>query len=372
MHQRVRPALVTLVAAWLAFATPLSAQEAPLVRGLLTGYGSVRYTAVPEDGHSNNFSAALSPLLLHQVGSNILFEAEMDLELEEAATSIHLEHAQVHYLGFEHLQITAGMFHLPFGIWMHPSWINKMPTPPLLYEDTHGAPPHDALLPILFDVGAMAKVNLPLFDGWATSADFWVSQGPSDEIAPHEHGATDPAPEPHSDAPGLGYGANFEDNNSDKMVGARLRAISHRGLTIQASGFRAKYDSEGQLGVYGLNVSLIVAPRTQGQGDPLFDLRGEGILLGQDYIDDTDGETATVNSGGYYVQLSKRLAAFEPVARWSMLPQALAGEAPLVEGRRQMAIGLNYWFTPSVPLKAAYNVELDGNDAFLIEWAVGF
>ena len=367
--------LAVLSTAWVASA-PLAAQDAaPLVRSLVTGYGTVSYSAEPDNGYANNFVATLSPMFLHTVGSDLLFEAEMDLELEDAATSLHLEHAMVHYLGFDHLRLTAGMFHLPFGMWHHATWVNRMPTPPLLYEDTHGAPAHDYLMPILFDVGVMASANLPIADGWTTSADVWVSQGPSDEIEPHVHGAAEDttavATEPHSDAAALGYGATFEDNNSDKMVGLRLRAISRDGLMVQAAGFRAKYDAASDLGVRGLNVSLMVAPHAA-DGSALFDLRGEAILLGQDFIDDEEGVKDRAVSGGYYVQLSRRVDSFEPVARWSQLPQALAGEGALVESRRQMALGINYWFTPSVPLKAAYNVELDGTDAFIIEWTVGF
>jgi len=369
MLRRLAVPLTVLCVSGASLAEPLMAQGAPpLVRGLLTGYGSVSYSAEPDNAYANNFTATVSPLLLYQVGSDFLFEAEMDLELEEATTELHLEHAQIHYLGFEYLQVTAGMFHVPFGMWAHANWINRMPTPPLLYQDTHGAPPDGALLPILFDVGVMARARIPLFDGWTTSADLWVTQGPSDEIEGHGHGTPDPA-EPHSDAAALGYGATFEDNNSDKMVGLRLRAVSHGGVTVQAAGFRAKYDHDSELGIYGVNLSLILAPESGGQ--PLFDLRGEGILLGQEFLHDADA-IETVNSGGYYVQLSKRSGAIEPVVRWSQLPQAIAGEGPLVEGRRQMAIGLNYWFAPSVPLKAAYNVELDGTDALFIEWSVGF
>lgn len=375
MTRQTAAALAVLVTAWAA-AAPVAAQEAPpLVRGLITGYGTISYSAEPDNDYANNFTATLAPMLLHQVGSDLLMEAEADLELEDAGTSLHLEHAMIHYLGFERLQLTAGMFHLPFGMWHHATWVNKMPTPPLLYEDTHGAPTHDALMPILFDVGVMASYSPAISDHWTTSADLWVSQGPSDEIEPHVHGAatdTTMAAEPHSDAAALGYGATFEDNNSDKMVGLRLRAISHSGLMVQAAGFRAKYDAASDLGVYGLNFSFMLTPVARPGDVPFFDLRGEAILLGQDFIDDVENVKDRATSGGYYVQLSKRLDGFEPVARWSQLPQALAGEGALVETRRQIALGLNYWFMPSVPLKAAYNIELDGTDAFFIEWTVGF
>ena len=338
------------------------------VRGLLTGYGSVAYSALPGDHFQNDFTTNFAPTLLFQVHDDILFDGEMDFELEGGGTEVHLEHAQIHYLGFEHLQFSAGMFHLPFGTWMHASWINRMPTPPLLYEDSHGAPPENALLPLPFDVGVTARVTLPLIDGWRTSAALWVSQGPASGVPSHAHGEEGPDDEPASDAPPLSYGANFEDNNSDKMVGLRLRAVSGGGLTLQGSGFRAAYDEAGDLSVYGLNLSLIWTPGSVPQ--PLFEFRAEGIVLKQEY----QGQDAveSVEYGGYYVQLSRRLDAFEPVARWSHLPRALAGEGPVVERQRQLAVGLNYWIFPSVPVKAAYHFELNGTDGFYLQWVVGF
>ncbi len=357
-------------------ASPALAQEyGPSTRGLLGGYGAVGYSSTTQGDQEHNFTATLSPLFLHQVGSDILVEGEFDIELEGGVTETHLEHAQIHYLGLEHLQFTAGMFHVPFGIWMHANWVNRMPTPPLLYEDSHGAPPAQGLLPILFDVGAMARASLPLIDGWKTSAAFWVSQGPASGIEGHGHGEEEPPQEgqeeePVSDAPQLGYGGNFEDNNSDKMVGLQLRAISAGGLTLQASGFRAAYDPAGDFGVKGLNLSLIWTAGMRAR--PLFAFRGEGILLSQEYEGHEPGEVESVDYGGYYLQLSRRIHGFEPVVRWSHLPRVVAGEGPLVHRRRQLAVGLNYWISPSVPVKLAYNIERDGTDGLFFEWAVGF
>lgn len=367
-----RQASVSFIALALVLASshrPAAAQSpAGSTRGLVTGYARFGYDALPNDEFPNDFTAEISPTFLYLVGDDLLFEAETTFELEEAATTTHLEHAMVHYLGFERVQITAGMMMLPFGIWMHPAMVNKMPNPPLLYEDTHGAPAHEGLLPILFDVGVMATVNLPVADRWSTSGTVWVSQGPSDEI-PEDHGDAEPeGPEP--DAPRLGYGASFEDNNSDKMVGLMLRAVSPFGVTVQGSGFRAKYDAAGEFGVYGLNLSLQWYPG--GHEQPLFMFRGEGILLGEEYFEAGTGRKSTANSGGYYIQVSRRLATFEPVVRWSQLPQSISGPGVLVEGRRRLALGLDYWFSPSVPLKAAYQVELDGQDSIFLEWAVGF
>ena len=363
------PCTLLMLISLAVLTVPVRAQtNSSSVRGLLTGYGSVGYSAVPSDQFQNDFTTKFAPTLLFQVHDDILFEGEFDFELEDSGTEVHLEHAQIHYLGFEHLQFSAGMFHLPFGVWMHADWINRMPTPPLLYEDSHGAPPEGALLPLPLDVGVMVKATLPLTDGWRTSAALWVSQGPASGLPIHAHGDEGQDDEPASDAPPLSYGATFEDNNSDKMVGLRLRAVSGGGLTLQGSGFRAVYDEAGDLSVHGLNLSLIWTP---GRGpQPLLDFRGEGILLIQEYPDQDAVES--VEYGGYYLQISRRLDAFEPVVRWSHLPRALAGEGPVVERRRQLAVGLNYWISPSVPVKFAYHFELGGTDGFSVAWVAGF
>lgn len=355
----------------VVFALPGNAQEPPEVRGLLTGYGAVGYSATSGDDLDSDFTAFVAPVTLFQIGDDLLFESEIELEIEGSGTEVHLEHAQVHYLGLEHFQLTAGMMHMPFGFWKHSNWVNKLPAEPLLFEDTHGFPARNNLMPIPFDVGVKGEANFQLADGWMGTASAWVSQGPEPgDLAAHTHGGDGHGNEsaPASSVPELGYGANFSDNNSDKMVGVRLRAVSMGGVIVQGSGFRAKYDDAGELEIRGVNGALVWTP---GSG-PLspFDFRIEGTLLDQEFPG-ADG-VESVDYGGYYVQLSRRFGDFEPVVRWGQLPRTVAGGGVVVPKRRQLALGLNYIVRPSVPLKVAYNLEADRDDTFLIEWAVGF
>lgn len=352
---------------------PLAAQEPPTVRTILSGYGAVGYSSTTQGDLSHDFTAFTSLVPLAQIGSDILLEGELEFALHGSETLVVLEHAEVHYLGFERVKLRAGKFHVPVGVWMHANWTNKMPTAPLLYEDTHGGAAANALMPILFDVGAMGTWTMPLLDGWRTSASFWVTQGPVPGTAGgHDHGGegddhvhdTGPA----SDAPALAFGSNYEDNNDDKMVGLRLKAVSAGGLTLQGSGFRAAYDDAGDLMISGANLSLIWSP---GSGpDPLFEFRGEGTLLNQEYLHHDAVES--LESGGYYLQLSRRMGELEPVVRWSRLPRRVAGHGVHVNKRRQLAVGLNYWISPSVPVKLAYHWEDDRANGFFMEWAVGF
>jgi len=348
--------------------TWLAAQEPPTVRSILTGYGAVGYSAnVESDDLENGFNGFVSLVPLAQVHEDVLVEGELEFELEENATNVVLEHIEVHYLGFDRVQLKAGKFHLPIGVWSHTNWTNKMPTPPLLYEDTHGDAAADALMPIPFDLGAMATWTPSLLDGWRTSGSLWVSQGPFGTFGGgHTHDG-EPAP-PEGDAPLLALGGNYFDNNSDKMVGVNLRAASKGGVTVQGSAFRADYDDAGDLGIIGGNLGLVWAPLSG--SDPLFELKGEVSVIDQEYV--LDGAVESVALEGYYLQLSRRLGSWEPVARWSDLPRSVAGSTILIPKRRQLAVGLNHWLTPSVPIKAAYQWELDRDDEFIIEWAVGF
>jgi hypothetical protein len=356
----------------LTAVTPVVSQgqsTEPTVRSVFTGYGTIWYSGLTQGPYENNFTALFVPMMLFQVHEDLLFEAELDIELEEGQTRVHLEHAQVHYLGLESLQFTAGMLHVPFGMWHHSSWVNRMPTPPLLYEDSHGAPPAEGLLPILFDVGAMATLSFPVGSLEGT-ASLWVSQGPSANLPIHTHGSAALPQRPASDVPNLGYGATFEDNNSDKLVGARLRLVSSRGITFQTAGYRAAYDDAGDLGVNGLSASVMWMPGTMGR--PLFRLQAEGMRLDQEYIESGTLAEESARFGGYWVQVSRREGLFEPVARWGHFLTERASGDRVLPRREQFSVGLNYWLSPSSPLKVAYNFEGFGADAFWIEWTVGF
>ena len=387
LHMRSAGVLGTICSALLLIAVsaahPREApaqQSGPTIRSLLTGYGAVGFGTSVEDGVDSDFSAFMSLVPLFQVGEDLLVDGEFEFTLHGTETLAALQHAQIHYLGFERVQLKAGRFNLPFGVWRHTNWVNRMPTPPLLYEDAHGEPATAALIPILFDLGAMAGWNVPLAAGWRTTVDFWVTQGPRIAAGVEHHGAdsapaenlrfsVSPAPSNGTSiVPAVAFGSNFEDNNPNKMVGTRLRGVSAWGLTLQGSAFRAAYDDAGELDISGMNLSAIWAPGSDPQ--PLFDLRGEWVLIDQEY--EEHHQVESVKYGGYYTQISRQIGAIEPVFRWSHLQEAEVSDAVFREERRQLAVGLNYWISPSVPLKVAYHWEADGADGFFLEWAAGF
>lgn len=372
----------TAVACSLALAVPLAAQESPLADFVLTGYGTASYDAGLDDFESG-FTASVSPVLLYRMGDDLLFESELEFEVEGAGTNLVLEYAQVDYLGFERFQVSVGKFLLPFGVFgerLHPSWINKLPTMPLLYGHAHGGQASGALLPVLSDIGLMGRYNLPL-GGLNLDLSLFVTQGPmmveEGGLEPDDHShartagvAAAPGHEAEADPlptafaiPEVAFGVSFPDNNKNKMLGLRAGLVSGPGFEVYVSGFHAMYDPDDYLDLTGLSASL---EYRRGSGE----LRAEGAVLRQEF--DDGGVFRSVSTPGYYVQYAYRLGKLEPVVRWSQL---LAGEVDEVTAnpeRNELSLGLEYWVGPSVPIKLAYALNSDAEDRLILQWAFGF
>lgn len=386
MHRTLmvnRMAGVGAVLVVLVLAPQAVAQQ---VSGLISGYGSANYRAVLADEETpNDFSASISPIVLFQAGENLLFESEMEFELEGDETEVALEYAQVDYLGFDRFQITAGKFLLPFGVFserLHPSWINKMPDAPPIYGHAHGGVAEGALLPVLSDAGVMVRFAQPMGELWRFDLSAWVSQGPrlvdSEEGGEEDHSHTSLVPADdgeHEDGddhgastlgiPDVAFGTSFGDNNENKLLGARLGLVRGGGFEAYVSGFHSMIDPDDALDFTAFNIS---AEFRRGP----FEIRGEGILTRQEFVQD-EVSYEKVEKSGFYLQASHRLSdRVEPVFRYAkVFDPEVNGEA-IAEGFDQIALGLNYWLMPSVPVKAAYEIDPDGDDRVLVQWAFGF
>lgn len=366
-------------------ASPAAGQQGPpLSNAVLTGNGTVSYGSVFGDGTSDfrhDFGTTLAPILLYDMPGDLLFEAHLSYELEGGETSTTLEYAQVDYLGFENVQLTAGRFLLPFGLFgerYHTPWINKLPSMPLLYGHAHGGVPGRALLPVLSDVGVMGRFTGSISGSWTVNGSLWVSQGPS-RVAPegdgggHAHALLPRARANGGDGghgaggevdvPSVAFGTNFSDNNDNKMIGARLGLVRGGAFEAYVSGFHALYDEDGFLDYFGSNLALAWRPGR-------FEVRGAGVLLWQEFQHEEAVET--VQKPGYYLQVSRRLGAFEPVARWSHLLEADVGGAVARPDDQRLVAGLNYWLSESSVLKPAVEINPDGNEELVLQMAVGF
>jgi hypothetical protein len=326
---------------------------------VITGYGTIGYAYRTQGDNENQFLASINPIFLFQFQDQVLFEAEWEFELEEGITETGLEYAQLDWIVNDNLVMVGGKFLLPFGVVgerIHPSWINKFPsTPPLYGHDVVGfgvAP----LLPILADVGVMARGTVRP-GGYQIDLNVYVTQGPAAEEgqAPGE-------------PPELEFPASSGDNNTNKTFGARLDLAMPPWAELNISVFNGDYDEDNLLDFTGWNV----AGEARWSG---FELRGEYIQTRQEI--QTAGGFPTLRRHGFYGQLAYRRGPWEPVLRWTQVfDDKLDGEVPQ-QGAWQAGLGLDYWFSPSIALVGGYELnreqgpEID-NDRFVIHIAFGF
>ena len=335
---------------------------------LVSGYGSAGYDASFLDGATpNQFSASLSPVLLFQIRDRFLFESELEFEIEEGVTATSLEYAEVLYALSNNVTVGAGKFLLPFNVFserLHPTWINKMTGPPAIYGGHHGTPgPADPLLPLLSDFGVQVRSAFDLGSWWYGTAVAYVTQGP--QLMEEE---PDTAADGHA-IPELAFGSSVEDNNEQKLVGARVGLGFAPYFEVNLSGMTGAYDPDGR-DFSALGVHLEVRHRG-------FELHGEYTRTATELEPEVPGEAAeTARRSGYFVQLERRFGDVEPIIRWSQILAGKTEDATVTEPGHQIGLGLAFWLTPSVVLKGEYQVnreeiEID-NDRFALQWAFGF
>ena len=336
-------------------------------RFVLTGWGAGSYEWQRNE-NTSTFKATVAPILLYRVTDRVLFEVEPEFELsDDGETEVNLEYAQADIFLNRYATFVGGKWLLPFGEFiqqLHPAWINKLVTFPLPFrEDEEGG-----LLPFS-DVGAQVRGGARLFGREGTNLDYtlFISNGPRFESAD--------------------VGARFETNNVDpnrgKGFGARL-ALLHApatgrfgNLKVGASTYDGKWDEDDDLWFTSWGIDAVY------RLDEL-ELRGEYLQTRREM---PSGITRDRREG-WYVQGAYKLARLrlphvsrmELVARYSGLNQRAvtedAAEEGLVPHPRQVAVGLDYWLTPSVVGKLEYDRELPrdaaNDDVIRGQIAVGF
>lgn len=224
----------------------------------------------------------------------------------------------------------------------------------------------------------MMRLNQPLASAWHLDLSAWVTQGPTlasesgdDHADAHDTtvpltAALEPGHDEASpyDVPQVGFGVGFNDNNKNKMVGARLGLVNGPSFEVYVSGFHAMYDPGNYLDFKGGALSL--EARRAG-----WEFRTEAAMLWQEFEND-DGTFQTLESPGYYAQFAKRFGLFEPVLRWSQLLDAEVEGEVARPGRKDFTAGVNYWLSETIPLKVAYVIDPDRDDRVLVQWAFGF
>ena len=353
---------------------------------LLGGYGSATFMAtrggygpaspVPPDSRDANssFTATFNPIFLWKMSDRLLFEGEMEMELEGSDTSTALEMAQISYVLNDYMTIGAGKFLNPGDYFVerqHMAWVNKMPDKPLAVYD--GLMP-ESLLGVQVRGGipvGPAKIGYAFFAANAPA----LTTTPADPANPIELGT-------------LSFD-NFDNSNGHISVGGRVGIYPIPELEI-GYGFQT-----AAVGPRGSDVSALLQSVDLSYVRDSELLKGTINLHGQWVWSHVDGYTYDASgSGGFgpvtfsnnrnggYVQLAYRpsklensiVKNLEPVMRYDMINQK---KTPVGFDERRFTVGLNYWLGASTVVKVAYEFDRqngtgENGNAFFTQFALGF
>ena len=257
------------------------------------------------------------------------------------------------------------------------------------------------MLPVLSDIGVQLQGNFSVGRFNTLSAAVYITQGPTPGGGAHaeeeevhdegdEHDEGGEQDEGGHDIGGqlvdLSFGGDVTDNNTNKMVGARIGYSVSPYLEVDLSGVTGMYNSVGDLRftAFAVHAAARYGP---------FTLHGEFIQTRQDLMEieedhgegegelkdepEEKGHTDSLTRNGYWVQAAYQWGKWEPVLRWSQLFEAEVEGTTLVESGRQFAVGLNYWIESSLALKVAYVLNEEGgldvaNNGVAVQLAFGF
>ena len=323
------------------------------------GYAAAGYTD-QKNGTGSFDVANFNPIFHFQYGDRILWESELEVEIEESGeTKVALEYSAIDIFLNNNLVLVAGKFLSPLGNFrqnLHPSWINKLPSAPPGFG-------HDGAAP-LAEVGFQLRGGMPIGEQSKFTYTGYVGNGPKLEGEDGElHGVdTD------------GFTGDADD---EKIIGGRISFLPIPKLEIGLSG------------AFG-DAAVVENDEMDFEGDPSrdyqvlgvdaafqwdnFDFRGEYI---QQDIDDQ--ANSIVPEGGkwetWYVQGAYKFAQ----AKWEGVLRYTDYTSPHPDqSQEQWALGVNYLIAPNAVIKLGYefNDGLTGeetdNDRWLIQIAYGY
>ncbi len=335
----------------------------------LGGGGIVVYQ--DRENSDSTFGLGIAPLLLWKPTDDLLFEAEFGFGLSGDETNVELGLAQLNYLLNDYVTIGGGLFRLPFATFWerwHPSWINKLPVIPLLYERGLVGPS---------GLGVQARGGFALGSTKVNYAVYYIN-GPNFRTSQVSAGR-------------LGFG-NYRDNNNNKGFGTRIGFLPIPEFEIGYSFFTGRVDDSG--GAFR-DVDTTMQAIDFRYAREFDAIKGRLDVLGEFVWVDTDDEIFTGalppftfdnKRRGWFVQAAYRptqvdlrlgdkfeLRNLEFVARYDWLHEP--GPGSLGIDRQRTTVGLTYWLKPSVAFKVAYLFD-DANgdrnqDGFFVQAAFG-
>jgi ElaB/YqjD/DUF883 family membrane-anchored ribosome-binding protein len=386
--------------------------------------GNYRFTVVGSAAGSfiydrasniNTFSLVLEPIILWRLNDRMLFEGTVEADLPQGSSAqFQVPVATLHYFLNDYSELNLGIFDQPFGDWYEdqsPTWVNRFITAPLPYGVNPLIPPTD--------LGVQLRGAFQWRDtGQVADYTIWTANGPGFTQSTCTSN-TPPSPLPTCPAtpPLVGDTLvsvnNIRLNTHSPAFGARFRIYplpieSELGrLELGASTYDGKWLNGLWLTSWGVDFNYF---RDNLQA------RGEWLQMYRQM----PGGTGADNRQGWYVQagyfltglqvpfvapsINEILSKLEPLVRYSGVNQRATVQSEIattpeigfsgspavyLPHAREVALGLDYWFAPSVVWQNEFDLELPragglysdtglpvgatNNDrAFLSQFAIGF
>jgi len=315
-----------------------------------------------------------------------MFEGEVEITQTDNETNVELENAQVNLLLHDNVTLAAGKFYSPVGQFqerLHPAWINRLPDAPAGFG-------HGGIQP-LSEVGVMARGGARVGNDMRVNYSVAVGNGPR-----LGHG-------------GVELEGFASDDNSNKSVAGRLGFFPIPELEVGGSFMTAELigpeDHETEtltdidFDLWGADFAYVRGPwRFRGEylnaeatGFPAEEDHEEAIIFAAAEDEgDGHGEEASLAENtewqAWYVELAYRMSGltdhpigqnFEPVVRYGEYEVTGDHEAE-EQSEDRFNVGLNYWFAPSIVLKATVewrdfvSDEIEDETRILFQLAYGF
>jgi hypothetical protein len=355
---------------------------------MIRGYGHMGYESVKTNGETESTynGGSFSPIFLFKHSDRLMFESELEFEINEGALELGFEYADIMYVLNDYMTIRGGKFLLPFGTFMerlHPSWVNRMPTKPLGFG-------HDGIAP-----GSGVGVELRGAFRMGTSTvnySFYNTNGPAIKT---------PAGVEPVEAGMLAFN-NLRDNNNSRAFGGRIGLLPFANNSTEVGFSFYSTDKVGATGspyenlganLYAIDFSYVKQLPSLGG---IVDIKSQYNNSKVDNIiysieeepgvfEDLDFDN---QSHSFYAQLSYRptmsgnnfFKNLEFVYRYSEVrtPEGSGFES----NKQESAFGLNYWISWRSLIKLNYQSitgegghdvvgDFDQKGVFL-HWAIGF
>ena len=332
----------------------------PDISSLLTGAASAGYS-VPRNASGSFNILDFNPLFLFRYKDLLFTQASVDFALDDDGnTNVGLNTVNLNLLINDFMVFGIGEFDNPLGYFVQnlsPSWINKLPTSPVGFNSDEAAPQSQ--------LGAQLRGGFYFLSSLKMNYITFVANGPR-AFADTNTGLID-----------FITTDSFPNNYGNFIGGGRIGFLPIHDLEIGLSGAGGKlalFDVNtnmtlGEIGRNYTSLGLDLSFKWKG-----WDLRGEVIRqqIGSEVTSMfPQGESwkAWYVQAGYLIPATK----LEPIVRWGGYTSPVSSQS-----QHQVALGVDYWFAPSIAVQAAYEInkgqpytDSDVN-LFLIQLVFGF